>query len=208
MKKRINDLMLAILAGIAIGIGGTAFLKVEDPIIGAILFTVGLFTVCTNKLHLFTGRAGYVLDEPPSYLFDLLITWIGNLIGAAIIGYGLRLTRISGIADRAAQMCATKMSDTPWSIFILAFFCGMLMYVAVDGFRKNEHQIGKYLGLLLCVPGFIVCGFEHCVANMYYISVANAWNIHSVLYLIIMTLGNLVGCFSIPGIKKICAGTK
>ena len=43
---------------------------------------------------------------------------------------------------------------------ILSAFCGMLVYIAVEGFKVIEHHIGKYLVLILAIAGFIICGFE------------------------------------------------
>lgn len=56
------------------------------------------------------------------------------------------------------------------SLFILGIFCNLLIFVAVDGFKENPHEIGKYLSLFFGVSVFIICGFEHCVADMFYFS--------------------------------------
>ena len=63
------------------------------------------------------------------------------------------------------------------------------MYVAVEGFRLK----GNPLILMFCVSVFILCGFEHCIANMFYLSMAGMWSAKSVGYLLIMTLGNSLG---------------
>ena len=67
--------------------------------------------------------------------------------------------------------------------------------------------MGRYFAVFLCVTVFIICGFEHCVANMYYFSAANAWDFKTVLYLLVMILGNSVGGILIAlgnkyGLKK------
>ena len=49
---------------------------------------------------------------------------------------------------------------------------------------------------------FILSGFEHCVANMFYFSVANAWSLTAVGYLLVMTVGNLVGAVLSEAVKK------
>ena len=50
----------AILAGGCVGLGGIVFLSLENKVLGALFFTVGLFTICTFKLHLFTGKVCYM----------------------------------------------------------------------------------------------------------------------------------------------------
>lgn len=201
--KTLTTFVYAVLAGAAIAIGGVAFLSCEDRVVGAIFFCVGLFTVCTFGLNLFTGKVCYLFDNPPSYLLFLLMVWVGNLAGAALVGYGVRTTRIASIAEKAAELCQTKLDDGLWSIFLLAVFCNVLIFIAVDGFKNDPHQLGKYLGLFLGVVVFILCGFEHCVANMFYFSVANAWSGKTVLYLLVMTLGNSCGGLILPLCRKL-----
>lgn len=108
-------------------------------------------------------------------------------------------TRIRDLGRTAEVLCKTKLADTPHSILILAVFCGILMYVAVDGFREK----GNPLILFFCVTVFILCGFEHCIANMFYFSLAGAWSLRAVIYLLLMTLGNSVGGILLPLVKKV-----
>ena len=89
---------LAVLAGIAIGIGGIVYLTMENKTAGALLFTVGLYTICTHGLNLFTGKAGYLVLQPASYLVDLLLIWCGNLAGTALAAAAVRQTRIAVIS--------------------------------------------------------------------------------------------------------------
>ena len=55
--RKVNDLLLAVLAGSAISFGGTVFLSLENKVLGSLFFSIGLFMVCTLKLNLFTGKA-------------------------------------------------------------------------------------------------------------------------------------------------------
>ncbi|MBQ2095540.1 MAG: formate/nitrite transporter family protein, partial [Firmicutes bacterium] len=61
----------AILAGAAIGLGGLVFLSVDSKVIGSFLFTIGLFTVCTMGLNLFTGKVCYVFQNDKKYALGL-----------------------------------------------------------------------------------------------------------------------------------------
>ena len=99
-----------------------------------------------------------------------------------------------------------KLNDSLISIFVLSIFCGMLMFLAVDLYKKIRGT-GKYYAVFLCVTVFIICGFEHCVANMYYFSAANNWSWTTLLYLYVMILGNSTGGILIAlgnkyGLKK------
>lgn len=190
--------LYSVLGGVCIGIGGVVFLSCDDRVAGAAMFCLGLFTICTFGFNLFTGKVGYIFDNPPAYTGFVGSVWLGNLIGTGLVGYAVRATRIAGIGEKAAALCRTKLDDSPLSLFILAVLCGILMFVAVDGFKNNPHPLGKYLGIFLGVMVFILCGFEHCVANMFYFSAANAWSGKALLYLIVMSLGNSCGGVLIP----------
>lgn len=201
MKKNGKIFLLAVGAGIAISIGGTIFLSVDNKIIGALLFTVGLYAIVLNGLYLYTGKIGYLVgqEDKKEYGILLLLTWLGNLAGTAVGALAILCSRINDIRQKAYGICQIKLDDTPVSIFLLAVFCGLLMYIAVDGFREK----GNPIILFLCVSVFILCGFEHCIANMFYFSLAGLWSIKTVIYLLIMTIGNSIGGMIIPFIKSV-----
>lgn len=200
MKKNIKMFLLAVGAGLAISIGGTVYLSVDNKIIGSLLFAVGLYAIVLNGLFLYTGKVGYLVDQSDKieYLGLLAITWLGNLAGTWIGAVAVLNTRIQGIRENAVGICETKLADGPLSIFLLAIFCGILMYIAVDGFKEKENP----LILFICVSVFILSGFEHCIANMFYFSIAGAWSLKTIVYLIIMTLGNSLGGMLIPRLKN------
>ena len=86
-------------------------------------------------------------------------------------------------------------------MFLLAAFCNILIYIAVEGYGKNPHEVGKYLAIFFGVMVFILCGFEHCVANMYYFSMAGMWSGKALLYILVMTLGNAAGGVLFPLVR-------
>jgi hypothetical protein len=192
-------LFKSFLAGIMIAIGGTVFLSIENKVIGASLFSIGLFGVLIYNLNLYTGKIGYLITNfNLKYIKELIITLIGNFIGACSVGFILRYTRIyDKIYEKSLMLANTKLNDNILSIFILSIFCGLLMYYAVNGFKK-QTDFGKYLVVYLGVAVFILCGFEHCIANMYYFSVADIWSLKTLGYTGIMVLGNSIGSFIIP----------
>ena len=192
-------LFKSFLAGIMIAIGGTVFLSIENKVIGASLFSIGLFGVLIYNLNLYTGKIGYLITNfNLKYIKELLITLVGNFIGACSVGFILRYTRIyDKIYEKSLILANAKLNDNILSIFILSIFCGLLMYFAVNGFKK-QTDFGKYLVVYLGVAVFILCGFEHCIANMYYFSVADIWSLKTLGYTGIMVLGNSIGSFIIP----------
>ncbi len=201
--KRLKAFGLGILAGVAIGLGGTVFLSLENKILGAIFFVVGLFVVCTHGFFLFTGKVCYVFDRDRDYALDLPCMWLGNFVGATVLALVEGLTRVGpALQARAQTVASVKLADSPLSIFLLALLCDIMIYIAVDGYANNPHELGKYLAIFFGVTVFILCGFEHCVANMYYFAMAGAWSARSIGYILLMTLGNAVGGVLIPLAKK------
>ena len=193
IKESISILLKGIYAGIMIGIGGTIYLSIANQVVGAILFAIGLLTICVYKMNLYTGMIGYILENKLGYLKTLIFTLLGNLLGTIIAALLILNTRIANISIRAREMAIIKISDNYLSIFILSAFCGILMYIAVNNFKKGEDSIIKYLSIFICVVVFILCGFEHCIANMYYISLAKAWSFKSAISMLFMIFGNSVG---------------
>lgn len=123
--------------------------------IGAVLFGVGLYTIVLNGLFLYTGKVGDLISakDKKAYILQLIFTWIGNLAGTALAAAAISATRIGNLGRTAEVICKTKLTDTPHSILILAVFCGILMYVAVDGFREKGNPLILFFALL----------FSYCV---------------------------------------------
>ncbi|MBQ0074783.1 MAG: formate/nitrite transporter family protein [Prevotella sp.] len=179
-------LLSSILAGCCIGIGGTVYLKVGGTA-GAVLFSIGLITVVSYKLKLYTGAAGFVTK---SNILDLIPMLFGNIIGCILLSlFPTNLDVTTIIASRAA--CEW------YNAFILAIGCGVLMTIAVTFARE-----GKWLPLLFAIPTFILCGFYHCIADAFYYAVGWQQLSINILPVYIATVaGNFVGC-NIPRVIK------
>ncbi len=199
LQKQIYIFLMAVLAGIAIGIGGCVFLSLTNKIVGAFMFSVGLYIICTHELGLYTGKVGYAAGKPPSYWLELLVTWAGNLSGTYLAAAAVRNTRMAHLSGEAANMCSNKLNDDYLSLFLLGIFCGFLMYAAVEGYKTVKNPLILFAG----VAAFILCGFEHCIADMFYFSIAGMWSARAFLCIFFITLGNSVGGMLIPLGKKV-----
>lgn len=184
------------LAGMCISIGATAYLLCDSRYIGALLFCVGLITVRRYRLLLFTGMVGKALEDS-DICGSLLPAYCGNLVGAALFALLVRVTRIYGaVAERAAEICEAKLSDNLLSLFVLAALCNVMINIAVDAQGKDKPYDLEAIILAVCV--FVLCGFEHCIADAYYfalyafsVSAERAIDIAAKLELIM--LGNVCG---------------
>ena len=85
-------------------------------------------------------------------------------------------------------------SESIPSALIRALFCGILMYLAVSVYREKN----TYIGILFCVPVFILAGFEHSVADLFYFFAAGIYSRAAAFYLALIVLGNLAGGLLFP----------
>lgn len=192
-----ETLKKAIAAGFSITIGATVYLVCENRVVGALLFSIGLFVICAFGMNLFTGKIGYVLDNKNHP--NCFIIWLGNLLGCIIASGLVRLAK-PALHETAAKLVAAKL-ELPWhSVLILGFFCGILMYLAVENYRSNPNDFGKVTGLFLCVSVFILCGFEHSVADMCYcvFGVSSVRELPRILlFLVLVSLANSAGAVTV-----------
>ncbi len=186
-------LIKAIAAGICISVGGVIYLTLDNRIAGSFLFCIGLFTIYTFGFNLYTGKVCYIVYEKPSYLLNVLIVYIGNLAGTVGSGLIFRRTKLAKLTEHAAEIVNLKLTDTLFSTFVMAFMCGVMMCIAVIGFQTIKDSVGKHLALTLPIMVFILSGFEHSIADMFYFTMGGAWGEKAVLYILIISLGNMAG---------------
>lgn len=192
MKKILKTLIPSILAGISISLAGFIFLSVDNKYLGSVLFTLGLFLVCTRSYNLYTGKVCYCKTKQDTK--NLLIIIFGNFIGTNITGLLLRGTRyVTTLSTKATNIIDIKLSDNLLSLFILAIICNVFIYVAVDGYKKAKDNVSKYLSLFFGVIGFVITGTEHVVADMFYFAMAGNYTSKAFIVLLIVFLGNTVG---------------
>lgn len=189
----------AVLAGMCIGIGGIINLSVDNKYIGALLFSFGLITILTQKWSLFTGRIGYINLKDEKILIPIIL--FGNYIGTAIISCFALMTRYGAdLSAKAYTLCQNKLADTPISIFVLSILCGVMMFLAVDNYKQPEQE--HIILIILPVVIFILSGFEHSIANMFYFNMACIASIQSLTYIAIMIIGNAIGAKLIYFLKN------
>lgn len=186
---------MSIAAGIMISIGCICYLLIGG-ISGAVLFSVGLMSVVLYGMKLFTGQAGKLVPGKIR-VRDLIGIWFGNLIGVCGMAFSVMM---SPAADRITEGCAQIMQAREAAGFvpslILAIPCGLLMYLAVTA----PDNPMKLMYIAFCVAAFILGGFYHCVADMFY-TVLGARNWHQAANVLFVTVGNVIGCNLIPILK-------
>lgn len=178
----------SILGGICIGIGGAAYLSIGNPIVGSLIFSIGLLLICMNGFKLFTGSISYVRLETAPIIHAVVIL-VGNIVGAWFIGLIFYMSR-PDMMNHAANICFNKL-DEGWRIMPLAFMCNVLIFFAVDLFAASNFA--RTLILVMCVMTFILSGYEHCIANVFYFSAVQLFDVKVLGYLILNIIFNAIG---------------
>jgi formate/nitrite transporter FocA (FNT family) len=201
IKHILMTFIQAVYAGLCIGVGCTVYLMCSSKLLGAFLFAIGLLAILLFKFKLFTGMTGYMLENKPSYLLDLLITWFGNFGGTCLVAWLIGKTRLTFNLD----FVEIKLADTWYSLLILGIFCGLLMFIGVSCFKYCIGKADNIFALVMpvfCVAVFILAGFEHCVADMFYFALSGKLA-EGLPSLLIITAGNILGGILIPVVNLI-----
>lgn len=194
---------LSIGAGIYVSIAGSAFFGSDNRFVGAALFCVALVAICYQGLYLFTGKIGYLADtHDKQSIIDVLLTLLGNGIATVVCGIAVGYLKPS-YQDIARAMCENKLALSMGQTFVAAVFCGILMYTAVEVFKSGKSP----LGIFFCVPAFIIAGFEHSIADMFYFASARMLTGEAAVFLAVVVIGNSVGGMLLPWLKQL-AGEK
>ncbi len=206
-KRIISFTVDGIMAGLLLSICCAVNISANRGFAGAFLFSLGLFAIMELHLGLYTGKVGYVVVKRPKYAGEVTITLISNTVGAFFGGWLLSLTRFGALwAEKAETIVSNKFYDNPLSMFLLSMFCGVLIFIAVEGDKKctnADDHVGALFTTLIPVMIFIICGFNHSIADMGYFALSRfAHCSRAILYFTMAILGNGVGCMIIPVMKK------
>lgn len=190
LKKVING----IFAGIIISIGGAVYLSCDNKYIGAVLFAVALICICYQGYSLYTGKICYIPEKHGKEEISVLLTGLlGNVIATTACGYAL-VYALPKLQEIALNSCTLKLEQNFLQTVIRAIFCGILIYLAVDIFKKHKTPVG----IIFCIPVFILSGFEHSVADMFYFAASGIVSVKAFVFIWLVILGNTIGGMLIP----------
>ena len=212
---KIRTFIKGIMAGICISLGGWLFINCKANmenglLIGSLYFSIGLILICNLNYFLYTGKVCFIFERDDNIklkkILKLIIGLLGNIVGTIIMGLIFRvvLNELSlstkTIVDVIGQ---TKEEMSILKMLICSFFCGMFVYFAVKGYKIFNNIIMKNLSIVVCISAFIISGFEHCIANMFYLSISFSFSIKSILNFFICVVGNSLGGICIPLISNV-----
>jgi formate transporter len=221
--------MLAIVAGGGVGFGALYYTIVaSDPtlgfaavrVVGGLVFTLGLVLVLVGGAELFTGNNLIVMAwasgkvSTRTMLRNWTIVYLGNFVGAlgliVLVFYSHHLDMNDGrIGMSVLSTAAGKIRPDMLTLFCKGILCNVLVCAAVWLAYAGRSVTDKILAVMLPISAFIAAGFEHCVANMYFLPLAwllvqtghapanfdaSLITLPGILHnLVPVTLGNIVG---------------
>lgn len=190
LKQVING----VFAGILISIGGAVYLSCDNKYVGAVLFSVALLCICYQGYSLYTGKICYIPEKHTKDEISVLLTGLlGNILSTSVCGYALTYA-VPALRQTAFNACSAKLEQEFLQTLIRAVFCGILIYLAVDVFKKHKTP----LGIIFCIPVFILSGYEHSVADMFYFAASGIVSLKAFGFIWIVILGNTIGGMLIP----------
>lgn len=188
-----------ILAGVMVSIGGTVLLSVDNRYIGAALFSIALLVICYFGFNLYTGKVGFLWNSHGrAELSIAFLGLLGNLLGALLAGLLIAIA-LPQLRETAVAACEKRLMQLPVQTLLRGFFCGILMYSAVWIYREKKTAAG----ILFCIPVFILAGFEHSVADMFYFALAGLFTRKAVVFILLAVLGNSLGGMFIPAVQSL-----
>ena len=173
MNKHLNSF----LAGALIGIGNIALVSCESKALGALLFSLALLSIIRLGLPLYTGRIGKVITNKKQE--NLIAMLILNAFGT-MASCGLYILMDSSNYRKMKAVCDAKYGKTYLTLFVAGIMCNILIHIAVSASRE--------VITILCIMCFILCGFEHSIADAGYL-IFNG----SVVKWLVIVAGNTVG---------------
>ena len=203
----------SILAGMLISFGAYASMIANaytgSRILSAMVFSVGFIMVLLSGAALFTGQCLFIVDRVKdiNFYIMMLITYLGNLCGALIMVILIRwITPAEIIMELTNNIAVNKLSMPAWSMFINGILCNMLVCLAIWFYKNRSEQLhGIDVAIIGFIPifTFVLCGFEHSIANMFYLPFSSGIFTWEYLRQIgLVTLGNITGGIFIGIFKK------
>lgn len=182
-------------------------LRCENQLAGAVLFSIGLYFICSYGMYLFTGKIGYINKTNWA---QYPVIWIGNLLGCII---AMLLIRVADPSYHMAvsTMMEVKLGQSIVTTAVLSFFCGVIMYLAVENSLRQQAHVSKIFGVVIGVTVFLVSGFEHSIADMAY-SVLYASTAtdatECLIFVLCVSVFNALGAITMRWILNPCGRTQ
>ncbi len=200
----VNTFLKGLIGGIIIALTAIAYLSLNSKTFSPLVLSVGFLICYSYGYYLFTDKVSSFIEQNARQNFLLIPTFLGNLVGSVLVGIIARHTDIfEKINKTATSVSKNALKGSLAGIFILAIFCGILLYVGADSFKNAKTTALKYLILIFSVMVFAFAKFEFSIADMFYFTLTGSWSLGAIGRLLVITLGNAIGTMIIPVLQGI-----
>ena len=198
---------MSLSSGIMIGVGGSAFLLSctlygeWGRLIGALLFSLGIFAIVMFEMRLFTGLISDIPEMKVKNLWMLPISFLGNMLGVLFTAFLVYYSPLSeSVVPQAQMMMSAKLNANLWGLKALSssILCGFLITLSIGAVKYAPKKgLSTTVGVMFPIIVFAFCGFDHSVANTLYMFFLG-FSGKAVVYLLICVAGNILGGVILP----------
>lgn len=182
-----NIISKSIIAGMCISTSCILYSNIENKIIGSLLFSFGLLVIMQYNLYLYTGRI-YKVKFNIRDVKKIMIVLFCNFVGCNFMVF---IFQMCGFSNNIEIISNIKYDIPLIQMFFRSIPCGALMCFAT--LNKNNK-----ITTILCVATFIICGFEHSIADMFYLVWSeNRYILDYFIRILIVVLGNAIGSITV-----------
>ena len=201
-------LLMAFSSGVVIGIGGVASLLANNlygnagRLIGAFLFTVGIYAIVMFEMKLFTGMVASIPKMGIKNTWQLPACFFGNIVGVGVVAVLAYFSPVKDfVVPQAQNLMWGKLNAKFWYLraFCSSILCGALITLSVWSVKyAPKKSLSASVGVIFPIAIFAFCGFDHSVANMLYIYYLGDWSWKIIPYCLLSIAGNIVGGVVLP----------
>ena len=206
--------LMAVFAGLMIGISGMAALlsttRIEGGLgkfIGSFMFSLGLYTILTFEMKLFTGLVPSIPTMGAKNWWKLPVCFLCNAVGVIASGWMSTFMPVFGeVSAAGSSLIAVKLNMDSWAMNALCsgFLCGVLITIAVWALHHTLYKgLSTSMGVILPIIVFVFCGFDHSVANVLYFYFLGEFSWKVIGYVLLSIIGNIIGGLSLPVVMMI-----
>lgn len=215
-KSKLHDfihfLFMALLSGAMIAICATSsltanLLSENGRIVGALLFSLGMFVILAFEMKLFTGLIPKIPHTSPKSYWQLPVCLLGNFVGVYIVYLLVSQTYLGDkVVASGANLISNKLLLNNWALSSLSsgILCGVLITLSVLSVdHSHKKGLSANIGVMFPIIVFVFCGFDHSIANMFYFYCLGDFSWKIIGYISLTILGNLIGGIILPLVLKL-----
>ena len=214
INKYLKQLINAVIAGLLIGIAGTAYLYclgIGNQVLGSFLFGFGFLFIALYGYELYSNKSAYMIENKVPYLIDCLLAILGNIVGAWLVALLLKMTSLTSEGSLLMlaldAMMKVKLQDSlVFDYFGRSLLSGIIVYLSYNTYKKAEQPIARFLSIFLGAFLISFLSLDEFVTSMFFFDLGalEGYDMgHLTTNLVYIFIGNSLGALLIPALRKL-----